>query len=84
MVQTCIIGYVESLKEYAEITANLILVVACVCDRISKNPPSSTPALVHGEFENLCFVSVVPVVCMSRSFGCSSTVDLNKIAVISS
>ena len=37
----------------------------------------------HGEFKNLCLISVALMVCMSRVF-VYDTVDVNKIVVISS
>ena len=37
----------------------------------------------HGEFENLCFISAAPMVCMSRAF-VYKVVDLNKSIAISS
>ena len=42
---------------------------------------SYSPA--HGEFKNLCFVSVAPMVCVSRAF-VYDVVNANKIVVISS
>ena len=33
---------------------------------------------LQGEFENLCFISVAPMVCMSRAF-VYDVVDVNKI-----
>ena len=40
-------------------------------------------SLTHGEFENLCFVSVSPMVCMSCVF-VYDAVNINKIIVIHS
>ena len=42
--------------------------------------PSYSPT--HGEFKNLCFISVAPMVCMSRAF-VYDAVDVNKIVAIS-
>ena len=42
----------------------------------SLKPTSYSPT--HGEFENLCFVFVAPMVCMSRTF-VYDVVDVNKI-----
>ena len=39
--------------------------------------------LAHGEFENLCFISVVPTVCLSRAF-VYNVVNVNEIVIISS
>ena len=41
--------------------------------------PSYSPA--HGEFENLCFVSVASMVCMSRAF-VYDAVNVNKIVIV--
>ena len=43
--------------------------------------PSYLPA--HREFENLCFISVAPVVCMSHVF-VYDAVNVSKMVVISS
>ena len=37
----------------------------------------------HGEFKNLCFISVAPMVCVLRAF-VYDAVDLNKIVAVSS
>ena len=37
----------------------------------------------HGEFENLCFISVAPMICVSRVFDYDA-VDVNKIVTVSS
>ena len=46
----------------------------------SINIPSYSSA--HGEFENLCFASVAPMVCMSRVF-VYNEVNVNKIVIVS-
>ena len=37
----------------------------------------------HGEFDNLCFISIAPMVCMSCAF-VYNAVDVNKIVAVSS
>ena len=52
-----------------------------VLNRLNPYIPSYLPT--HGEFKNLCFVSVAPMVCMSHAFFYDA-VDVNKIVAISS